>query len=363
MTFLRLDIPDRTAHGRSARPRVDSGCSLRGQVLALQRAAGNAATTRALRAVPVQRSIVDEVAVMKPDDLAAALSDLNPKAAATNLWVTVDGVRVKDLMATPATMESLWPIQSGRGPHAEERFTTVVMPLLAARQPKHILLEINKSPCPGCTALLAKLADDHPGTKFELHMLGLYPGGDGTAEGERGAATRSQDLVVLEQKLQAKLLDLQAVVDRLSDERWKKKLKLKHTKIPFNARVAALQFVRSVQSTMSEGRQKLGASQDQTAYGSKLKDLEATFERLATFLTSARVGDKKPAHYEPYHKRDNKKEKPTDVTETVHDLDRWNEIKEQYADLQLQHETYGEYFIYWSQTASTWFYAHQSLPE
>jgi hypothetical protein len=236
------------------------------------------------------------------------------------------------------------------------------MPLLAARHPAHILLEINKSPCPSCTALLSKLTDDHPGTKFELHMLGLYPGA-GEAEGERGAATRPQDLVVLEQKLQAKLLDLRAVVERLSDERWKRKLKRKDTKISFNTRNDALQFARSVESTMREGREKLGGSQDQTAYGSKLKDFEATFERLVTFLTSARAGDKQSAHYEPYHKPETVQAKPTVATEMVRDLARWTEIKEQYADLQLQQEMYGEYYMYWSQSAFTWFYVHGTLPE
>ncbi|KDN18966.1 hypothetical protein DV20_27540 [Amycolatopsis rifamycinica] len=359
MTFLRMDIPDGPLAGRPVRSRMDGVHPVHGRVLALQRAAGNAATTSALGTV--QRSVVDEIARMKPDQLVVALQELNPKAAATNLWVTVDGKPVTELISRPAGFESLWPIQSGRGPHAEERFAQGVMPLLAARQPRYILLEITKSPCPSCTALLSQLVGEHPGTRFELHMLGLYPGA-GEAEGERGAATRPEDLAELERKLQAKLLDLRAVIDRLTDEQWRKRFKYpKHTKIPIGTRIAALKFARSVHTTMVEARLKLGERQDQTAYGAKLKDLEDKFAELAAFLTAKKADATASARHEPYPAHETGR--PTPAAETVTDLDRWTAIKAECPDLQLSEQTYGEYFLYSSHRAFTWFYVHNSLPE
>lgn len=309
----RLPVPaPRTASGPARGPLTQAG------VVALQRTAGNAAASRLIQrtehrgastgTAAVQRSVVDQATAELDDKRTDSLPLLNPKAAETNLWVTINGVSLKDLL--PTSPRSLWPIQSrGQGAHAEEAFLEM-LPLLKVKDGSTVALEINKTPCSVCTGLLTRAAREYPKLTFKLQMLGLYPGN------ARNQPTGAGDLDALHDAIpETGLLDLTPIAEKLNHEDWQWKKKDSLTPIKQNERNRARDFVSSVDKSLGEARGRLaeerggGSDEKRTRYEKDLDELAGKFNELRTQINAktgntgpgpVRTGGRQRDSYHPY---------------------------------------------------------------
>ena len=218
---------------------------------------------------PVQRGIVEEAVKADDESFLNTLAQLNPKAAGAHLWVTVGTTPLYQVQLPQwPRNESLWPIASEAGYHAEQKFIDNALPATwKTVKTKHYTFELNKTPCPDCTKAITKLPQDYPGIIVKTRSIGLYPGN--LQQGGHSHPTTLEDLQALEgfRGWQSALLRLDAIHRRLAQGT-----------LVEDRRV--FDFLTGVVSAMIAAERTLKKNWRKTEYGRAVRQTKLKFQDL-----------------------------------------------------------------------------------